>query len=168
MIYTVARQLQTNSYSHIKMNIMYSLNLLYNTYIINYIHDNMDNQSELTTQQSLVLELLANKKAPISSADILSIMQKDNPKANRMTIHRALDKLIELGLVHKIQINNTYTICKHISNHNCQLLVCIKCGIQMEIHSHQMCTALESIEGIHKFQFINPLEINGICFNCQK
>ncbi|MDD3265706.1 MAG: transcriptional repressor [Burkholderiales bacterium] len=122
---------------------------------------------ELTTQQSLILKLLTENNAPISSADILSMMQKDNPKANRMTIHRALEKLIDNGLIHKIQLNNTYTICQHLSDHNCQLLVCIKCGSQTEIHSHKMCHALESVEISHKFQFINPLEINGICEKCQ-
>ena len=127
----------------------------------------MKQNTELTTQQSLILDLLKKNNIPISSADILLIMQKDNPKANRMTIHRALDKLIEIGLIHKIQLNNTYTICQHPSDHNCQLLVCIECGGKSEIHSHEMCHILERLEKSNHFKFINPLEINGICEKCQ-
>lgn len=126
-----------------------------------------DKQIDLTTQQLLVLEILyVNSPTTMTSADILDAMLAHNPTANRMTIYRALDYLIKQNLIHKIQANNTYSICQHLSDHSCQILVCLKCGNQIEVHSHTICQALNKAATENQFIFANPLEITGYCMSC--
>lgn len=121
----------------------------------------------LSTQQELILQIIFVQQSPMSSSSILEQLIIYNPTANRMTIYRALEYLIEHKLVHKIQSQNTYTICKQISDHSCQILVCTQCGAEVEIHSHSICSALDSVQAEYNFTFANPLEILGLCANCR-
>ncbi|RTL00063.1 MAG: transcriptional repressor [Proteobacteria bacterium] len=122
----------------------------------------------LTNQQELILQIVYEHDTGLTSNDILKLLQCQNPTANRMTIYRAIEYLLEQKLIHKIQSNNTYTICKHPSDHSCQILVCTICGQQQEIHSHQICAALDNLRNNYGFAFSNPLEITGICHQCRQ
>jgi Fur family zinc uptake transcriptional regulator len=121
----------------------------------------------LRKQQELILKILQQQPKPLNTVNILKYLQLENPTANRMTIYRAIEYLIKNRLIHKTQSNSTYSICQHISEHNCQILVCRICGMQQEIHSHQICDTLEKIQQQYLFIFSSPLEINGICKTCQ-
>ncbi len=125
-------------------------------------------QITLTPQHELVLQIIANSKIALSSNEILSHLIKYNPKANRMTIHRALESLLKYNLIHKIQVNQTYSLCQHLSDHSCQLFVCLNCGKQIEIHSHVICQALKQASNEYDFILENPLEITGYCKFCNQ
>lgn len=137
---------------------------------------NEDNQElvlgvSLTKQQKCVFDLVQHAQKPISMVEILALLRQDNPKANRMTIHRALDYLQEKELIHKITFNQTYTLCKQLHSHqqhNCQLLVCQKCKQQIEVHNHQVCLVIENLLREQQFVLKAPIEFIGICKNCQK
>ena len=47
-----------------------------------------------------------------------------------MTVYSALDKLIEVGKIHKNNINKTFVLCKHDhrEDENTTLAICNKCG----------------------------------------
>lgn len=125
---------------------------------------------KLSSQQELVLAIIANNPTPPTITQILAHLQQDNPKANRMTIHRALEYLLNLGLIHKVSISHTYTLCTQLNQfhqQSCQLLICQKCGEQQEIHSHKICEVLAETSLKHNFIFTSPLEITGICNKCQ-
>jgi Fe2+ or Zn2+ uptake regulation protein len=125
-----------------------------------------NNNIQLTEQQILLLDIILQSSHPISATELLDALKIHNPKANRMTIHRGLERLTEQSLIHKIQFNNTYSICQHISNHNCQMLVCIKCNNQTEIHSHNLCHSLNRLHQDYQFTVTSPIEITGICSQC--
>lgn len=120
----------------------------------------------LTPQYELVLQIIANSTTALTSNEILNQLLQHNAKANRMTIHRALDCLLKYNLIHKIQVNQTYSLCQHLSDHSCQLFVCLKCGKQIEIHSHSICQALRQASAEYNFTLANPLEITGYCLEC--
>lgn len=122
----------------------------------------------LTPQHELVLKIIANSKIALSSNEILGHLIIQNPKANRMTIHRALENLLKYNLIHKIQVNQTYSLCQHLSDHSCQLFVCLNCGKQIEIHSHIICQALKQASHEYNFRLENPLEITGYCGSCHQ
>lgn len=126
------------------------------------------NQISLSHQQELILKIIAEHNNAIAANEILTQLVQINPKANRMTIHRALEYLISLNLIHKIQFNNTYTLCNHLNEHSCQLLVCQLCGSQIELHSEEIRQTL--LKASEKFNFTigNPLEIMGYCAQCTK
>ena len=63
----------------------------------------------LTKNQQTVLDILESAKEPLKAYAILFDTQKKGIKAP-LQVYRALDKLIEIGKVHKIESKNSY-IC---------------------------------------------------------
>ncbi len=125
---------------------------------------------QLTNQRSLIIRIIASTPDQLTANEILIYLQKVNPKANRMTIHRALEFLTDAGLIHKIAFNHTYKLCAHLyckHDHHCQILICQKCGNQTEIHNPQITGALLEISKTHNFKLANPVEITGSCAKCQ-
>ena len=53
----------------------------------------------LSAQQELILMIISQATSAVSSHEILTNLIQHNPKANRMTIHRALDLLIKANLI---------------------------------------------------------------------
>ena len=90
---------------------------------------------KLTINQQTVLDLLEGSKEPIKAYTILFNIQKKGIKSP-LQVYRALDKLIEIGKVHKIESKNSYIAC---SNNNCtsktstSFLICEICDNVTEI-----------------------------------
>lgn len=123
-------------------------------------------QITLSEQQSLVLEIICRHNNPVTAHLILNNLKEINPKANRMTIHRSLDYLNQVNVIHKITFNNTYSACNHIEEQNCQLFVCEKCGKKLEFHSQQILDVIKKSSLEYEFAITNPIEIMGICKEC--
>ena len=66
----------------------------------------------LTRNQSLVLDTLTAATGPLSAYGILDRVREDGIKAP-LQIYRALDKLVELGLVHRLESLNAFVACAH-------------------------------------------------------
>ena len=80
----------------------------------------------LTKNQQTVLDILESAKEPLKAYAILFDTQKKGIKAP-LQVYRALDKLIEIGKVHKIESKNSYIACKHKgcdSNTSTSFLIC--------------------------------------------
>ena len=69
----------------------------------------------LTKNQKIVLDLLENSDEPLKAYSILASLQKEGLKSP-LQVYRALDKLVELGKIHKIESKNSFIIC---NNSNC-------------------------------------------------
>ena len=90
---------------------------------------------KLTNNQQTVLDLLEGTKEPLKAYAILFDIQKKGIKSP-LQVYRALDKLIEIGKVHKIESKNSYIAC---SNENCtaetasSFLICEICDSVTEL-----------------------------------
>lgn len=124
---------------------------------------------KLSHQQELILATIINSDKALTINDILQKLKILNPRANRMTIHRSLEHLNKTDLIHKIAFNHTYTLCSQLDyeGHHCQILVCQKCGLQIELNSLAIQKTLIAESLPHKFTIANPLEITGYCDNCR-
>jgi Fe2+ or Zn2+ uptake regulation protein len=123
---------------------------------------------ELSKQQSLILEIICSHKEAIASYQILEKLKLNNATANRMTIHRCLDYLNKIGVIHKISFNNTYVPCMHLAQNNCQLLICTKCNKKIELSSNDLLNVFKLSSEKYSFNIILPIEIMGICKECSK
>ena len=65
---------------------------------------------ELSKNQKIVLDYIQKCKKPVKAYSILSNVNKKGLKAPPQ-VYRALDKLIEIGEVHKIESQNSYIAC---------------------------------------------------------
>ena len=74
-------------------------------------------QEYLSKNQKIVLEIIEKANQPLKAYSILFNVQKKGLKAPPQ-VYRALDKLIEMGKIHKIESRNSYIACQ---NSSCQL-----------------------------------------------
>ena len=126
-------------------------------------------KEKLTKNQQTVLSLLEQSNEPLKAYTILSGTQKKGIKAPTQ-VYRALDKLIEIGKVHKIESKNSYVAC-NISNCNAMtstsFLICEKCEKVTEINIPKITKVLFAFKdksGMSCKKY--NLELFGLCKKC--
>ena len=95
---------------------------------------------KLTKNQQTVLNLLEKSKEPLKAYTILFDIQKKGIKAP-LQVYRALDKLIEIGKVHKIESRNSYIACEHKncnSSTSTSFLICETCDQVSELTAKKL------------------------------
>ena len=88
----------------------------------------------LTKNQSLVLDALTAADGPLSAYEILDALRDSGFRAPPQ-VYRALDKLIDLGLVHRIESLSAFVACSHPDedNHACTAFaICDQCNCVFE------------------------------------
>ena len=125
---------------------------------------------KLTNNQKTVLDLLEKSKEPLKAYAILFDIQKKGIKAP-LQVYRALDKLIEIGKVHKIESKNSYIACEHKncdSSTSTSFLICETCDQVTELKKKNLSEyfAKQSVQANFKYSKHN-LEIYGVCKDCK-
>ena len=118
-----------------------------------------------------MIYLLENAKEPLKAYKILFDTQKKGITAPPQ-VYRALDKLIEIGKVHKIESKNSYIACTHKncnSSTNTAFLICETCDHVSELTQKNLPSyfAKQSEQADFKYAKHN-LEIYGICKYCKE
>ena len=126
-------------------------------------------QQELSHNQKLVHKLLKKSNKPLKAYSILFEIQKMGIKSPTQ-VYRALDKLIEIGKVHKIESKNSYVACK---NKNClnksstSFLICNSCEKITEIEEETMSEQFSNLcKKFNSNYSQHNLEIFGTCSSC--
>ena len=131
----------------------------------------MTQTQALSKNQQVVFDIIEKAKEPLKAYSILFNVQKKGIKAPQQ-IYRALDKLIEIGKIHKVESRNAFVACK---NSNCEISnatafsICEKCEKVTEINNLNLSKYLTNFEddtGM-KYQKYN-LEFFGLCRRCKK
>ena len=92
-----------------------------------------------------VLELIGEASGGLKAYDLLDRLAKDHAAARPPTVYRALEFLIEQGLVHRIESLNAYVACPCPEHaHRFQLLICRDCGRVEELHLDEINEQLAS------------------------
>jgi Fur family zinc uptake transcriptional regulator len=124
----------------------------------------------LSKNQQIVLNIIERAKEPLKAYSILFNVQKKGINAPQQ-IYRALDKLIEIGKIHKIESKNAFVACK---NANCEVSkatafsICESCEKVEELNDLKLSKYLSSYSdktGM-KYKKYN-LEFFGLCKNCK-
>ena len=119
-----------------------------------------------------VLHYLQSCETPQSAYDILAALRDDGIKAP-MQIYRALDKLAEAGLVHKLAKSNGWIACDghshDIQNSLLVLLSCQNCGIVEEAEDEHLASAFSALSDKVRFTLQSQsVEIDGVCKDCDE
>ena len=129
-----------------------------------------DKQEYLSKNQKIVLEIIEKANQPLKAYSILFNVQKKGLKAPPQ-VYRALDKLIEMGKIHKIESRNSYIACQ---NSSCQLekatafSICESCDKVTEISNHSLSKYLSNIKDKNGMKFNRyNLEFFGLCKKCK-
>ncbi|MFQ6022116.1 MAG: Fur family transcriptional regulator [Acidiferrobacterales bacterium] len=122
----------------------------------------------LTKLRRRVLELVWRRHMPMKAYDILDQLRKEGRAAAPPTVYRALDFLLEAGLVHRIESLNAFVGCGGPGTpHSGQFLICRRCRAVAEIDAPAVAKAL--VMGAERLGFQadrQTIEIKGLCSNC--
>ena len=127
-------------------------------------------QENLSKNQQIVLNIIEKAKGPVKAYSILNNVQKKGINAP-LQVYRALDKLIKIGKIHKVESRNAFIACK---NTNCEVSnatafsICQACEKVTEIINSKLSKYLKSFQdntGM-KYKKYN-LEFFGLCQKCK-
>lgn len=126
---------------------------------------------KLTKNQELVFGQLKKVSAPQSAYQLLDSLREEGLRAP-LQIYRALDKLMEFDLVHRLESVNAFIACTHVAQHDhsgfCAFAICETCGSVTEFSDPVISEQLQKWAGGSGFQITSTtVEIRGNCGDCQ-
>ena len=130
----------------------------------------MHKENNLSKNQQIIFNLIDRSPEPLKAYTILYNVQKKGINAPPQ-VYRALDKLVEIGKIHKIESKNAFVACK---NSDCEISkatafsICESCEVVDEISDVKLSKYLSSFnhkKGM-KFKRFN-LEFFGLCKKCK-
>ena len=118
-----------------------------------------------------VLQALLSSHRPIGAYEVINELAKSMPRPAPITVYRALDFLIENGLVHRIESRNAYLACAH--DHDAaatvMFLICEACGSVGEIPANPVTQSLNAAARASGFAArLSVVEMSGVCAHCQR
>ena len=130
---------------------------------------NMQKQ-ELSKNQQIIFDLIKKSNEPLKAYSILSNVQKKGIKAP-LQVYRALDKLVQIGKIHKIESKNAFMACQ---NSRCLVAkatafsICENCEKVSEIKNSKLFEYLKDFNDKSgmKYKKYN-LEFFGLCNKCK-
>ncbi|MFO0826399.1 MAG: Fur family transcriptional regulator [Gemmataceae bacterium] len=120
-----------------------------------------------TEQQRELVEHVFAKHSHFEADQLIDELKKANKKVSRATVYRTLLKLVDAGLLRRIELP-TGTVYDHDYGYPAHdHLVCEKCGTMIEFQSEQLDEVLRSVAGEHQFRVSgHTLVVRGICAEC--
>lgn len=124
---------------------------------------------ELTKNQAMVLDTLSAKYAPLSAYAILDGLRDQGLRAP-LQVYRALEKLVEFGMVHKLESLNAFIACAHPkcqSHDTVAFAICDSCTSVTEVANAELSEHLCSIAENDGFTMKQAIvELRGSCQKC--
>lgn len=123
---------------------------------------------QLTTIRQQILTLIWANHQAVKAYDLLDQLKPLKNEAKPATVYRALDFLIEQGLIHRIESLNAFIGCTDPAcQHEQLLLICKQCHEVEERHGVQVMAALQKELNNAGFSaHSKAVEIHGFCKNC--
>ncbi|MDQ3235188.1 MAG: transcriptional repressor [Pseudobdellovibrionaceae bacterium] len=132
--------------------------------------------ARLTKARLALIECLSESKVPLSPKEILKRTEESLDKSesiDTVTVYRVLERLYELGLVHRVAPDGEYIACTHLTCESEPHIMtrCVNCGKATEMHVPDdilspliwfMKTQKKFAPKKHLFQ------LDGLCESCGK
>ena len=130
----------------------------------------MHKENNLTKNQQIIFDLIDKSPEPLKAYSILFNVQKKGIKAP-LQVYRALDKLVKMGKIHKIESRNAFIACQ---NSSCQVSkatafsICEMCEKITEISSSSLSKYLANFKDKDGMKYSKyNLEFFGLCKKCR-
>jgi Fur family zinc uptake transcriptional regulator len=127
-----------------------------------------DRGVRLTPTRRKVLELIWESHQAVKAYDLLDRIKPVDRSAKPATVYRALDFLLEQGLIHRVESLNAFIGCNCSERqHDQLLLICVQCH---EVEERPGVTVMEAVAreleeagfSIHR----KAIEVHGVCSHC--
>lgn len=129
-----------------------------------------ERKQRLTPMRRQVLNALAASHKPVGAYEIMDLVAVGGSRPAPITVYRALDFLIEHGLVHRIESRSAFVACahRHATGALVAFLICEKCGTVGEAPAGAIMQALAaSAKSMHFMAKMSVIEVTGLCAHCQ-
>jgi len=128
-----------------------------------------ERQLRLTPLRRRVLELIWLSHRPVGAYQLLEMLQGEGSAAPP-TVYRALDFLLQHGLIHRVSSMNAYIGCSHAGRpHVGQFLICEKCQSLAELNDPLVTQSIQTCAVQAGFVVRDHvIEINGLCPRCNQ
>jgi Fur family zinc uptake transcriptional regulator len=123
-----------------------------------------------TALRRRVLTLVWDSHKPIGAYDILDKLGGEGRAAAPPTVYRALDFLIEAGLVHRLDSLNAFIGCPDPARaHAGQFLICRRCRTVLELDDPEIDAVVANKAERLGFTAVHQmLEVQGLCGKCSE
>ncbi|MDB3903555.1 transcriptional repressor [Candidatus Pelagibacter sp.] len=129
----------------------------------------MHKEINLSKNQQIIFDIIDKSSEPLKAYAILFNVQKKGIKAP-LQVYRALDKLVEIGKIHKIESRNAFMACQ---NSSCQISkatafsICEVCEKISEISNSKLSKYLSNFSDNTGMKYSKyNLEFFGLCKKC--
>ena len=116
------------------------------------------------------MDLLEKEPNPMSAYMILDQLREAGLRAP-LQVYRALEKLIGMGRVHRLESLNAYISCSHVScekNGVTAFLICDRCDHVQEVCDDSVSLFVAELAQKTKFNAAkSSIELNGVCDACE-
>ncbi|SMH32331.1 Fur family transcriptional regulator [Mesorhizobium australicum] len=129
----------------------------------------MATRTDLTRNQTLVLDRLEKSEGPLSAYALLDQLRDDGFRAP-LQVYRALDTLMKSGLVHRLESINSFVACHGHHHHDHGITgfaICETCGQVTEFTDPVLSERLEAWAQATGFKASKAaIELRGTCGKC--
>ena len=122
-----------------------------------------------TTQQRDMVRYIFKKHNHFDADELIDEMKRERFRVSRPTIYRTLKKLVDAGLLRKINLGSR-TVYEHdygYAQHD--HLYCEQCGTMIEFQNSEIEELVRDVCQQNQFQFAgHSFIIRGVCANCNR
>lgn len=130
--------------------------------------------ARLTDLRRQVLGLILDSEQPVGAYELLERLRRTRDNAAPPTVYRALDFLLEHGLIHKLERLSAFVGCvahDHPGHqgdaHAAEFLICLSCKRVVEIEDNEIMQAMAEAAGRAGFSISRAtIEAEGVCADC--
>ncbi|MFC7050330.1 Fur family transcriptional regulator [Emcibacter nanhaiensis] len=127
-------------------------------------------ETRFTPLRRSVLELVWRGHKPVTAYELLDMLsQQGKKRVAPPTVYRALDFLIEEGLVHRLESLNAFIGCPDPSHkHQGHFLICRNCRTVKEVNDKGLHNKIAKVAEDNGYTCEHSmLEIMGLCDSCR-
>lgn len=128
-----------------------------------------DRQIRMTDLRRSVLEEIVTSHEAVGAYDLIDRMARKGRRLAPISIYRAIDALVEAGVVHRLESRNAFFACHgNAAMHEaCVFLICDQCGCVGEAGSPEALDAIGKVAAATGFTRRRALiEVVGRCADC--
>jgi Fur family zinc uptake transcriptional regulator len=130
-----------------------------------------DKGLRLTPLRASVFDEVAASHSAMSAYDILDRLARKGQRLAPISVYRALEALVEAGVVHRLESDNAYFACHcaHGRERTHVVMVCGACRVVAEAPAAHVFEAVDRVAAESGFAVDRAMiELRGTCGSCTK
>ncbi len=126
------------------------------------------NRLKMTRERRAILAHVLSVRGHFDVDDLLARLRRSGHHASRATLYRTLPRLVESGLIHKVEMAGgqaRYELM--VGRHHHDHMICLGCGTILEFESAEVERIQEEVCRRKKFVMTGHThQIRGYCASC--